>query len=93
MHVDNYWTIVTGKKQSTCNITLNNGDTMEGVYCGEGSNEQGLLMVIRPTGETKKQLRFIGTSYPKETDDLGSAFEIINIGISVSSIDAIKFND
>lgn len=48
---------VGGKKNASCIITTTT-DVYEGVYLHQ-STEDGLQMVIRPTGETKKMLEHV----------------------------------
>lgn len=58
--------MVAGKKDANCIITTTT-DVYEGVYLYQTA-ENGLQMVIRPTGETRKMLEFIAIPDAPEID-------------------------
>lgn len=57
---------VSGKKDASCIITTTTG-VYEGVYLYQTAKD-GLQMVIRPTGETRKMLEFIAIPDAPEID-------------------------
>ncbi|MDE5828630.1 MAG: hypothetical protein K2H48_01460 [Duncaniella sp.] len=90
MDLDYYFVVVKGKKQTPCIITLKNGNVMEGVYTGETA-PGGLLLNLRPTGETREQCKNVGISDPNPDIAGGDTLEVEDLGIAVSEIESIEF--
>lgn len=58
--------MVAGKKDASCIITTTTG-VYEGIYLYQTA-ENGLQMVLRPTGKTKRMLEFIAIPDAPEID-------------------------
>ncbi len=95
MDLDIYFAQTKGMKNKPCTITFKDGRVEEGIYQGESPDTNKLNMVIRMTGDTRKEYEHIGISDPNPDLASGDTLEIKDnkIGLSISSIASIDFND
>lgn len=95
MHIDCYYLAVKDKVNHPCIIHYNLGQTEEGVYLKEKAGKNGLVMVIRLTGESKKRYEDVAisddTAYIAEIDTL--EIKDNQVAVRIADIKSIEFKD